>query len=186
MMGRRLLLVLGVLIVVNAVSDNCAYAQNQFGYKSFSISTGYPRVKYTDEYILRDGVITHKYYVNDVYQNTTTYRCNPNVEGQDVLEVFTGIRKTKEMFHILKNISYEDGESNATFQIKKGMECCEEAIKAYKTGGCESRSSDLEDMYEKLEKIRKSVYFNDLIRDLKDLLRKYRSLDTEMPCGYVY
>ena len=66
------------------------------------------------------------------------------------------------------------------------MECCEEAIKAHKTGGCESRSSDLEDMYEKLEKIRKSVYFNDLIRDLKDLLQKYRSLDTEMPCGYVY
>lgn len=160
-------------------------AQSQFGYKAFKEKHGY-FPEQNNEYILRDGVITHKFYVDGELQSTRTYRCRTDVEGQDVLEVFTGIHKSHKMFAILRGISYENSSSDISHDIKKAMEYCEEASAGYKKGGCRNRAEDLEDVYDRLDRIRKSSYRDEMIKDLSSLLRSYDHLDTTTPCGYVY
>lgn len=168
-----------VLVLVSI----CTFAQ-QYGYKGYDRRSGFTTVVGT--YVCQNGIVTHKYSINGGPQQTQTYRCNPNVPGEDVLAVFDGIYYGKTVFSELRKVTYEEGLSNSQRYIKNAISNCENAAKYYRQGGCGQRATGFTNMKNDLQNPLRENDINEMIKFVQRIMNEYSHLNTSSTCGYVY
>lgn len=171
------------LICALALVSICSVAQ-QYGYKGYNRRSGFTTVVGT--YVCKDGIVTHKYSINGGPQQTQTFRCNPNVSGEDVLAVFDGIYYGKNAFSELRKVAYEEGSSNSQRYIKNAIGECENAAKYYKKGGCGQRAAGFANMIIALQNPLRENDINEMIKQVQRIINEYSHLNTSSTCGYVY